>query len=134
MSDTTTFLTPVVLQASTSVAAGSPLRVARDIRTAHGGVLTARVTNGGTGPGAQCVVTVHVAHDSGVLPATGAEGAVWKTYQVLGGGGTAANASTPFTLVLPPMCHFQVEFAGNTVQPVTVEAQFTEYTKLVTTG
>jgi hypothetical protein len=133
MPDTTTLLTPATIIASTSVAAGTPQRAAYDLRGKHGGLLTVKITNGGTPPGAQAVATVHVAHDSGTTPAVGAAGAVWKTLAVLGGGGLTASAVSEFPFPVPPCCHFQVEIAGNTSQAVTAEAFFTEYTKLVTT-
>jgi hypothetical protein len=98
----------------------------------HGALLTAKITNGGTGPTAQCVATVYIAHTTGSTPATGGEGADWKTLAVLGGGGTAANAITPMSIVLPPCCHVQIEFAGNTAQNVTGEAFITDYTNLDT--
>jgi hypothetical protein len=130
---TTVTLTPsALIAAGTTCVPGTPQRAVKDMRGRHGGVLTARILNGATGPGAQCVATVYVAHDSGSVPAAGAEGATWKWFQTLGGGGITANAATPMSMVIPPMCHFQVEFAGNTGQNVTVEAFFTEYTNLDT--
>lgn len=133
MADTTLTQTPVTLIASTSVAAGTPARATRDMLTKHGGLLTVKITNGATGPGVQAVATVYVAHTSGATPSAGAAGADWKTLQVLGGGGITANAVSEFSCVVPPCCHMQVEIGGNTVQAVTGEAFFTEYTKLVTT-
>ena len=133
MSTTTVTLTPATLiAAGTTCAAGTPQRAARSMIGKHGGLLTAKITNGGTGPGVQCVATVYVAHTTGSTPSTGAEGADWKTYAILGGGGTTANAVTPMSIVLPPCCHVQIEFAGNTTQSVTVESFITDYTDLST--
>lgn len=132
MPTTTTTLTPGTLVASTSNAAGSTTRGTRDMRGKHGGLLTAKITNGGTGPTVQCTATVLIAHNSGATPTAGSEGADWKTYAVLGGGGTAASAVTPLSIVIPPCCHVEVEFAGNTGQAVTVEAIITDYTDLQT--
>jgi len=132
MATTTVTLTPATLQASATVTAGTPLRAARSMIGKHGALLTAKITNGGTGPTAQCVATVYIAHTTGSTPATGGEGADWKTLAVLGGGGTAANAITPMSIVLPPCCHVQIEFAGNTAQNVTGEAFITDYTNLDT--
>ncbi len=131
MSTTTVTLTPFTLQAPATVTAGTPLRAARSMVGKHGGLLTAKITNGGTGPTAQCVATVYIAHNT-TTPATGPEGADWKTFTVMGGGGTTANAVTPMSIVLPPCCAVQIEFAGNTIQPVTGEALITEYTNLDT--
>ena len=134
MPDTTTLLTPATLiGAGTTVVAGTPQRVAYDMRGKHGGLLTVKITNGATAPTAQAVATIHVAHDSGATPAVGAAGAVWKTLAIIGGGGTTNSGVSEFPFQVPPCCHFQIEIAGNTVQNVTAEAFFTEYTKLVTT-
>ncbi len=133
MAATTTTLTPATLvAASTSNGAGSTTRGTRDMRTKHGGLLTAKITNGGTGPTAQCTATVLIAHNSGTTPTAGSEGADWKTYAVLGGGGTTASAVTTFSLVVPPCCHVEIEFTGNTGQAVTVESFITDYTDLQT--
>lgn len=132
MPTTTTTLTPGTLVASTSNAAGSTTRGTRDMRGKHGGLLTAKITNGGTGPTVQCTATVLIAHNSGATPTAGSEGADWKTYAVLGGGGTTASAVTPLSMVIPPCCHVEVEFTGNTGQAVTVEAIITDYTDLQT--
>jgi hypothetical protein len=133
MTVTNVTLTPATLQASATVTAGTPLRAARSMIGKHGGLLTAKITNGATGPTAQCVATVYIAHTTGSTPATGPEGADWKTFAVMGGGGSANSAVTPLNpLVLPPCCHVQIEFAGNTVQNVTAEALITDYTNLDT--
>ena len=133
MTVTTVTLTPgTLIAAGTTVAAGTPQRAARTMIGKHGGLLTAKITNGTTGPTVQATVTVYVAHTTGSTPATGAEGADWKTFAVLGGGGTVANAVTPLSIVLPPCCHVQVEIGGNTAQSVTGEAFITDYTNLDT--
>ena len=129
---TVTMAVATLIAAGTTVAAGTPQRAARDMRTKHGGVLTAKITNGGTGPTIQATVTVYIAHNTGTTPATGGEGADWKTYAVLGGGGTANSAITPMSIRIPPCCHVQVEIGGNTAQSVTGEAFITEYVNLDT--
>lgn len=132
MSVTTVNLTSATLiAAGTSVAVGTPQRAARDMTTKHGGILTAKITNGGTGPTVQAVVTVYISH-AATTPAVGGEGVDWKTFAVMGGGGTVANAVTPMSLVLPPCRHVQVEISGNTAQAVTGEAFITDYTNLET--
>lgn len=134
MITTTATKTPrTLIAAGTSVAAGTPQRAAVDLRTKHGGVLTVKLTNGATGPTAQAVATLMIAHDAGTLPATGAAGAVWKTLQVLGGGGTTANAVTELAYIVPQgVMHLQVEIAGNTGQAVTGEAYLSELTDFQT--
>lgn len=126
---TTLVKTNRTIQSSVSNTAGSTTRAALDLRTTHGGLLTAKITNGGTGPTVQCVCNVMVAHDTGTTPATGAAGSVWKTIAQIGGGGTTASAVTEMYLDVPPgVMHLQVEFTGNTGQTVTVEAFFSEIT------
>lgn len=133
MATTTITLTPVTLVAvGTSNAAAGTTRATRDMRGKHGGLLTGRLANGATGPTVQCIARIMVAHDSGTTPAAAAEGAVWKSiYEI--GGGAAPNAVTPFSIVVPPCCHLQIEFGNNTGQAVTVESLLTEYAELVTT-
>lgn len=131
MAITTVTLTPATLQASVSNAAGATTRATRSMLGKHGGLLTAKITNG-TAPTAQCVATVLIAHTSGATPTAAGEGADWKTFAVMGGGGTTASAVTPMSMVIPPCCHVQIEFTGNTGNAVTVEAFITDYTNLDT--
>ena len=122
-----------IITASTSNAAGSATRGAIDLRTAFGGLLTVKLTNGGTGPTVQAVAYALVAHDAGTTPATGAAGATWKTIATLGGGGTTASAVTELSLDVPQgVMHLEVEVSGNTGQAVTCEAYFSEFTSVAT--
>lgn len=131
MGTITTTLTPASLVASASNGAGSTTRGTRDMKTKHGGLVTMKITNGGTGPTVQCEGRVLVAHNSGSLPAAGSAGTDWKTIFVFGGG-TTASAVTEQHIVIPPCCSVEVEFTGNTGQAVTVEADITDYTALAT--
>jgi hypothetical protein len=132
MTTTTVTLTTATLVSSASNAAGATTRGTRSMIGKHGALLTAKITNGGTGPTIQCTATVLIAHTTGSTPTAASEGADWKTYAVLGGGGTTANAVTPMSIVLPPCCHVEIEFTGNTGQAVTVESLITDYTNLDT--
>lgn len=117
-----------LIAAGTSAVPGTPQRFAIDLRTSLGGRITFRMTNGATGPTAQCVCRVMQAHTDGATPATGALGATWKDTGYNVGNGTLANTDThlpPFDFG-PGFGHLQVEFAGNTAQNVTVEAIMTE--------
>src|SRR5574338_152533 len=78
-----------LIAAGTSNAAGATTRGTLDIKTTMGGVLTMKITNGGTGPTAQCEGRVLVAHNA-TLPAAGSAGADWKTVWRFGGGTTAS--------------------------------------------
>jgi len=128
---TVTLTAATLIAAGTTVTAGTPQRATRDMIGKHGGLITAKITNGGTGPTIQATVTVYISH-AATLPSAGGEGVDWKTFAVMGGGGTTANAITPMSLVLPPGRQVQVESSGNTVQNVTGEAFITDYTNLDT--
>lgn len=116
-----------VIVASASQAAGATTRGTLDTRTADGGRVTIKITNGATGPTAQCEGRVLISHNTGATPAAAAAGAEWKTVQVFGGG-VAANAFSEESFVFgPDVGHVEVEFTGNTGQAVTVEAECTTY-------
>lgn len=126
MSTTTLTKAARTLVASTSNAVGATQRGVRDLRTSQGGILTGKITNGATGPSAQCEMRVLIAHNDGATPAAGAAGADWKTVQRFGGG-TTANAVSEFVYQVDPgIQHIEVEFTGNVGQSVTVEAFMTE--------
>ena len=54
-----------LIAAGTSNAAGATTRGTVDLRTAFGGLLTIKLTNGATGPTVQAVARVLVAHNAG---------------------------------------------------------------------
>lgn len=111
-----------VIVPSQSNAAAGTVRGAIDVRNRDGGIVTMKITNGATGPTAQCEGRVMIAHTELGTPATGAAGAVWKTIWRFGGGITA-NAVTEQSYEFGPgVKHIQIEFTGNTGQAVTVEA------------
>jgi hypothetical protein len=115
--------------ASTSNAAGGTTRGRLDLTTAFGGILTMKMTNGGTGPTVQCVANVLVAHNA-TQPAAASAGSDWKTVLSVGNG-TAASAVGEFSLnVSPAVMQLEVEFTGNTGQAVTVESHFSELTSV----
>lgn len=115
--------------ASTANTSGSTTRGRVALTTAFGGILTFKMTNGAIGPSAQCVANVLVAHNAS-QPAAGSAGADWKTiYSV--GNGTTANTVGEYSLpISPAVMQLEVEFAGNTAQSVTVEADFSELTSV----
>lgn len=128
MSTTTlTATSPVtIVAAGTSNAAGATTRGTADMRGSLGGFVTMKITNGATGPTAQCEGRVLVAHNTGSTPAAGSAGADWKTIWRFGGG-TANNGVTESGAIELPFGtqHVEVEFIGNTGQAVTVEAVLT---------
>lgn len=127
MSNTTlTSTVHTLVAAGTSNAAGATTRAVLDIRGALGGFLQLKITNGATGPTAQCECRVLVAHTTGPTPAAASAGADWKTLWRFGGG-TSNNGVTESGAIEVPFGaqHVEVEFTGNTGQAVTVEAVMT---------
>ena len=133
MTTTTLTKTPrTLVAASTSNAAGATTRGTLDLRTAQGGLLTLKITNGATGPTVQCQANILVAHNSGATPTAASAGTDWKTLWSVGGG-TTANAITEQSMEIGPgVMHLAVEFTGNTGQAVTVEAYLSEITNATT--
>jgi hypothetical protein len=125
--------TGTALLTSQSLAAGASnhIRQRLDCTAVDGGIVTMRITNGGTGPTAQCLGRILVAHKQTSMPATAAEGTGdndWK--QICEFGGTlVANASTRYSWRFgPEVAYLEVEMGGNTSQAVTVEAHATTFT------
>lgn len=122
-----------LIAAATSNSAGGTTRGTLDLRTAAGGLLTIKLTNGGTGPTAQAEARVLVAHNSGTTPTAGSAGTDWKTIWAFGGG-TSNNAVTEQSIEIgPAVMHLEVEVTGNTGQAVTCEAFVSEITSYSTT-
>lgn len=115
--------------ASASNAAAATTRGTLDLGAAYGGLLTLKITNGGTGPTVQCVANVLVAHNA-TLPAAASAGTDWKTIASYGGGTTASAVTEASLEVSPSVMALEVEFIGNTAQPVTVEAYLSELTSV----
>lgn len=129
MTATTLTKTPrTLVAADTSNAADAVTRGTLDLRTAQGGLLTLKMTNGATGPTVQCQANILAAHTAGATPAAASAGADWKTLWSVGGGVTAAAITEQSMEVGPGVMHLEVEFAGNTGQAVTVEAYLSEIT------
>ena len=119
--------TDTVLVASTSNAAGATTRGTIDLSAVYGGIVTLKITNGATGPGVQAEGRVLISH-ADTLPAAASAGADWKTIWRFGGGTTTSGVTEQSFQFGPEVRHLEVEFTGNTVQAVTVEAIVTTYT------
>ena len=132
MTTTTLTKTARTLVASASNAAGATTRGTVDLRTAQGGLLTMKITNGGTGPTAQCEGRVLIAHNAGATPTAAGAGADWKTIRFFGGGTTNSAVTEQSFAIGPGVMHLETEFTGNTGQAVTVEAYFSEITSAST--
>ncbi|MBI1369052.1 MAG: hypothetical protein GC162_10410 [Planctomycetes bacterium] len=111
------------LQASASNSAGGTTTgSAFDLRTALGLGITAKVTNGATGPTVGCTFKVEVSNDN----------SAWKTFcSYLADTGNAAVTEFIATIG-PEWMYVRTVFSGNTGQAVTVEATGHELTNLAT--
>lgn len=109
------------LQASASNTAGSTTTSSTlDLTTAYGAVITAKVTNGGTGPTIACTATLNISPD----------GSTWYFWAAQTAGVTNSGVY-PMTFVVPPEAiKAQIVFNGNTAQTVTVEAQYQALTAI----
>lgn len=133
MSTTTPVKTArTLIAAATSNTAGSTTRGTVDLRTASGGVLTIKLTNGGTGPTVQASANVLIAHNTGSTPTAGSAGADWKTIWSFGGGTTASAVTEQSIAVDAGVMHLEVEVTGNTGQTVTCEAFLSELSSFTT--
>lgn len=115
-----------IIAAATSNAASSTTRGTVDLRTVYGGILTVKLTNGGTPPTIQGQVNVLIAHNTGATPTAASAGTDWKTVASWGGGTTASAVSEWSMVVDPAVTHLEVEVTGNTAQAITCEAFITE--------
>lgn len=109
---TSTQAARTIIAAATSCAAGATVtgNVA-NLTTAFGGLLTAKITNGGTGPTVAASVYLYTSHDN----------VNFKLFGQLQANATA-NAINEFAEVIPPMMYFRADVKDNTIQAVTCEA------------
>ena len=115
------------ITASQSNAADATDRERLDVTTAYGGIVTMKITNGDPAPSAQCEGRVLISHTV-TLPAAAAAGVDWKTVYRFGGGIVASAVTEQSYEFGPEVRHIQIEFTGNTVNAVTVEALATTFT------
>jgi hypothetical protein len=116
-----------IIAAGTSNAATATTRGRLALTTADGGLLTVKLTNGGTGPTIQAVANILIAHNAS-QPAAGAAGADWKTLYSVGNGVTA-NTIGEWAFEIPAaVMQLEVEVTGNTGQAVVCEAYLSEKT------
>ena len=106
---------------ATNTAAGTKTGTAVDLTGAIGDFLiTAKITNGATGPTIACSFYVEVSNDN----------SAWKTYCQLTAG-VGNNGIYEFAVLLPaPAMYVRSVFTGNTAQDVTVESFGHEYTSI----
>lgn len=113
--------TAKTLISSQSLAASGSVNGSWDGHLALGGFLTARLTNGGTGPSVAPTVTVNVSDDN----------STWRQLTQFTGP-TTNSAVTDFTVEIPPpVMYLQVVIAqGASGQPITVESLLHELTSI----
>jgi len=132
---TTTTITKTartLIAAATSNAAGSTTRGTADLRTAQGGLLTVKVTNGATGPTVPATVNILIAHDAGATPTAASAGADWKTIWSFAASTGNSVVTEQSITIDPSVMHLEVEVTGNTAQAVTCEAYLSEITSVAT--
>lgn len=106
--------------ASATLTATSTTTGAWNLTTAFGGVLTMRITNGGTGPTIPCTATVNVSTDN----------STWRKFAAFTAGVTN-SAVYDFAIEVPAgTMYAQTSFNGNTAQSVTIEATGHELTSI----
>lgn len=133
MATTTLVKTPRTIVAPQTLSAGAAaVRGVVDLRTAQGGVLTIKISNGATTLGNPCICKILIAHNSGATPASGPAGSDWKTIQSFSGGVAASTSTEKMFIIDPSIMHLQVEFFGNTTGGVDIEAYLSEITSAVT--
>lgn len=110
-----------IIAAATSNAAGATTNGTEvDLSTKYGGVLTARITNGATGPTVGADVVVYVGSATGEKREFSRQTAP-----------TTNNAVTDFVVEIPPGAMFlNVSITGNTGQAVTGEVFLEELTTI----
>lgn len=115
----------IIAAGTSNAAAGTTLGTPVDMRTALGGLLTIKTTNGGT-LGAQAVISILAAHNTGSSPTAAVAGTDWKTiYQV--GTGLVSGTVNEWSYRVPDgVMHLNVAVTGNTTNAVTCEAFLSE--------
>ena len=124
-------LAATAIVTSAANTASSTTRGRLDCTAVDGGIVTWRITNGGTGPTVQAVARILVAHKGSSMPAAASESTAdtdWKMVSEVGGGVTASVSIRGQYRFGPEVAYIEVEFTGNTAQSVTVEAHATTYT------
>lgn len=118
-----------VVASASNAAAGTTrgrLDLTAEVGDIYGGIITAKITNGGTGPTIPCRINVLISHET-TLPSAGSAGADWKTLASFTATPTNNAVLEQYWTFGPEARHIEIEFTGNTGQAVTVEAIATLY-------
>ncbi len=109
-----------ILASASNSASGSTNGTELDLTTKYGGLLFAKITNGGTGPTVGCDFVVYLGEATTVKREFSRQTA-----------STTNSAVTEFCVEVPPGAMFlNATFTGNTGQAVTVESYFQELTSI----
>lgn len=115
----------IIATGTSNAATGTTLGTPVDMRTALGGLLTIKTTNGGT-LGVQATVSILAAHNTGSTPAAAVAGTDWKTLYQIGTGVTSGTTNEWSYRVPEGVMHVNVVVSGNTTNAVTCEAILSE--------
>ncbi len=111
-------LRTIIAAGTSNSAGGTTTGTVVDLRTAYGGLLTAKITNGGTGPSAPAAVKVYTSGDN----------SNFKLLCTLTGD-TASASVNEWPVEIPPgVMYLRADVTGNTGQAVTCEAFLQELT------
>ena len=113
-------LRTIIAAGTSNSAAGTTTGTAVDLTTRYGGLLTAKITNGGTGPTAGATVKVYTSGDN----------TSFKLFNQVTADVTAST-SYEWAFDIPPgVMYVRADVSGNTGQAVTCEAFLQELTSL----
>jgi hypothetical protein len=117
-------LRTLVAAATSNTAGSTTTGTARDLTTTTGPhLITAKITNGGTGPTLPCIFSILVSGDN----------SNWKIFRQYTAQ-TANSGVSEFSEEIPAgMMYVNAQFSGNTGQTVTVESFLHELTNLIST-
>ena len=111
-------LRTIIAAATSNSAAGTTTGTAFDLSSALGALLTAKITNGGTGPTIAASVKVY----------TSADNTNFKLFATLTGDVTASSVNEWPVDIPPTVKYVRADVTGNTAQAVTCEAFLQELT------
>lgn len=113
-------LRTIIAAATSNAAAATTTGTAFDLTTKYGGLLTLKITNGGTGPTVAASAYVYTSGDNSNFKETQKFTAP-----------VTASAVTEWSLVIPPgVMYLRVDVKDNTAQAVTCEAFLQELTTI----
>lgn len=113
-------LRTIIAAATTNTAASTTTGTAFDLTTKLGALLTAKITNGATGPTIAASVKVY----------TSADNSTFKLLQTLTGD-SINNSVNEWAVDIPPtVMYVRADVTGNTAQSVTCEAFLQELTTI----